>query len=185
MNIFLVRHGECSTYKRYTGSGSNVPLNSEGLKQIKDLSEQFTNIIKCNNTVLYCSNLVRGIESAKIFSEQHNIPLEKDIRLNEINFGDWEGLTYNEIMLTNSELATKWYNNPESVTPPNAEPYCLFKNRVKSFYNYLLQQKNDSIIVVTHGGVIQLLSTLILKTPEENRWDYNIPRGGYVVHKLK
>lgn len=186
MKLVLVRHGECSTGKRYTGSGSDVPLNSEGIAQIKDIAKSLREIIDKDFIEMYSSSLLRARESCEFLSFELGIDnFIIDNRLNEIHFGHWEGLTYNEIMDSWDELARKWYDDPTSVTPPDGESFDSFNKRIKQFWDDLMiNDKQDTIILVTHGGVIQILSSFIFNDSIDNRWNYNIPRGSYRVFNL-
>lgn len=186
MKLILVRHGDCSTGKRYTGSGSDVPLNSEGINQIKNVANSLKKIIDSNKTKLYSSSLLRAKESSDILT--HDLGINNytvDERLNEIDFGKWEGLTYDEIMDSWGDIAENWYNDPFSATPPDGEEFAVFIKRIKNFFNNIQNNnETDSVILVTHGGVLQILSTLINDDSLNNRWDYNISRGNYTTFKL-
>ena len=186
MNLYLIRHGECSGNKgSYIGSGSDISINSLGIDQLRKLSSDLKNIIESESTIIYSSSLKRSVESSSILSRELGISLNIDSRLNEINFGIWEGLTYNQIMEGWSDIATIWYNNPFDITPPNGEPFRDFFNRVDSFFKELKELKTyKNIVLVTHGGVIQILSTIINNDSINNRWKYNIKRGEFTSFQI-
>jgi len=186
MNLFLVRHGECKCKKGvYIGSGSDISINSLGINQIDKVAFSLKNQIGLESKIIYSSALKRGIESSKIISKKLNTNTLVDPRLNEINFGVWEGLNYNQIMERWDKIATIWYNNPFDITPPNGEPFENFYNRVGDFLDELKELKTyKNIIVVTHGGVIQILLTILNNDTIDNRWKYNLKRGEYFLKSL-
>lgn len=183
MKLILLRHGECSTGRCYTGKGSDVPLNEMGIKQISGLN-LFPERSDNKKVIIFSSSLIRAKESANIISKKYSISkIITDNRLDEIHFGDWEGLTYQNIMDKWPIIATKWYDNPINITPPGGENYSNFINRITDFWVELNHRYFDrEIIIVSHGGVIQVLSTLINNVGIDKRWDYNIKRGEFKVY---
>lgn len=181
MRIYIVRHGECTDRDGvYIGSGTDLGLNSLGRTQIKEISLALKKKI-LGPVSLYTSSLKRARESAEIIKDTLDLKkCLKDSALNEIDFGLWEGLTYNEIMKKWKDIATIWYNNPFDITPPGAESFRSFYIRVEDFYNRLLESGDKNAVIVAHGGVIQLLLTLLNGDKIENRWNYNLERGSYI-----
>lgn len=187
MKIILLRHGECSSNGRYTGRGSDIPLNLEGQNQISR-SDLIKTDLSQSTTDLYSSSLRRARESAGIISQKTGLNIIVDNRIDEIDFGKWEGLNYREIMGRWPDIATAWYDNPLQVTPPGAENYSDFIKRVSGFWNDIKKNmKTDSknIIIVSHGGVIQILSTLITGDSINNRWNYDLARGHYRIYNIR
>jgi len=187
MKIILIRHGECDSNGCYTGSGTDIPLNQLGIEQISNLKKKLSKL-EGASTKLYSSSLLRAIQSAKIISNSLDINnVIFDNRLNEINFGAWEGLSYKQIMDKWPRLATAWYNNPLMATPPKGETFNIFIKRIKGFYIDLTKDfggETDYVIIVSHGGVIQILATLLANETIDSRWDYNIPRGDFLEWDL-
>lgn len=183
MDIYLIRHGECDLNRRYIGSGTDIPLLEQGKREIKTLTQNLMEEGIPQNVTIYTSTLLRSVESCNIFCEiTGNTNIIKDERLNEIGFGIFENLTYDEIMLSHKEVATKWYDDVYSNTPDGGEPFQDFVTRVKSFWNKIIEKSSNesTTIIFTHGGVIQLLRCLYHNDTIENRWNYSIKRGEYI-----
>ncbi len=180
MKVILIRHGECSTGGCYTGRKSTVSLNRLGEKQITEIDINISSEAK-----LYCSALTRAKESAEIICSRFNLnnPII-DNRIDELDFGVWEGLNYTQIMEKYSEIANVWYQNPFDVTPPNGEHYRDFIDRIREFWNTICKTDIQEVVIVTHGGVIQVLSTIINRDRLENRWEYNLDRGSYRFYQV-
>lgn len=152
--LLLVRHGETvwNYISRYQGH-SDIELSAKGREQARLLANRLqTEKIKA----VYSSDLKRAFETASILALPHNLPVKATKELREINFGAWEGLTYQEIMEQYSDLATKWYQYPGQVRIPGGESFTDVKERA---FNTILEltRQNDpgTIIVVAHGGTIR------------------------------
>lgn len=183
MKIILIRHGQCDSGRKYIGSGTDISINSEGERTIREIANEISQLSNINPEYIISSSLRRSIETSEIISKKLRINIIVDKKINEIDFGIWDGLTYTEIMSKYREIAIKWFNDPFSVTPPNGEEFIQFVNRIELFKQKMKKIKN-SIIVVTHGGVIQVLRTLIESDSLDNRWNYNIKRGEYLILEL-
>ena len=185
MNLYLVRHGECTDTKGiYIGSGSDISINSIGVKQIDGVALELQKILGSNAVTIISSSLKRAVESSNIITKKLGVEFSVDSRLNEIDFGLWEGLNYNQIMEGWRDIATKWYNNPFDISPPNGEDFSSFYNRINNILNDLKESYSGNIILVTHGGVIQTLLTILNSDSIDNRWNYNIERGTFRHFKL-
>ena len=97
--LILIRHGETDgTYqKRYCGV-TDLPLNKMGIEQVENASR---NLKKEKIDKVYSSDMKRTIQSANIVFKDKDI--EKLSSLREMNFGIFEGLTYEEIMKKHSD----------------------------------------------------------------------------------
>ncbi|MNP25229.1 putative phosphoserine phosphatase 2 [compost metagenome] len=106
-------------------------------------------------------------------------PVVFDKRLREMNFGDWEGQTYER--LKHLHAYREWLDHPQDVTPPSGESWEQFQGRLTDFMDslaYRMQEENDdtisasSALIVTHGGVIRQMSSMLI--PGVNFWDVTI-----------
>ncbi|HEY9123178.1 MAG TPA: alpha-ribazole phosphatase, partial [Bacteroidales bacterium] len=87
-------------------------------------------------------------------------PVTYDSRLLELNFGSWEGKTWDEITPTTE--ANNWFKDWINQPCPNGESYRQLLQRVKEFTTFLKQaHTNETLLVVTHSGVIRALSCLL------------------------
>lgn len=95
LKIILIRHGitDWNLVRRYQGH-TDVPLNEQGREQARELAMMLE---KMPIAAIYSSDLVRAYETAKIIAEGRSIPIYKLRELRETHFGNWEGLTIEEI----------------------------------------------------------------------------------------
>ncbi|GGH13431.1 histidine phosphatase family protein [Paenibacillus segetis] len=185
---WLVRHGLTSwnAERRYQGHSdqhllSGVAAGLESLRQeIRGVSFSTT----------YCSDLIRCQETLAYVRPDLSPTAILDDRLREMNFGQWEGQTYD--MLKEDHLYRSWIDNPYKVTPPGGESWSRFHERVMSVHSELMllsrklveeQQQNPVILVVTHGGVISMLSSIL--QPGTGFWDTKAPLGGIIRHQIR
>nr|WP_263327527.1 histidine phosphatase family protein [Neobacillus sp. Marseille-Q6967] len=165
MVIALFRHGITEENKRKAYLGwTDSPLSCESMK-IKT---------KKRYDIYFSSDLNRCVTTANIlFPKEEIIPLEN---LREMNFGLWEGKTYEE--LKSVQLYRDWLTDPLKTAPPEGESFTRFSNRIdvewKRITEHLLSNHYKNCGIVTHGGVIRyLLSKLAPKHKEF--WDWPTP----------
>ena len=81
-----------------------------------------------------------------------------------MHFGDWEGISTQILYKTSSELLVNFWQFPSKYHAPNGESLAEFHQRVfngfQQIARYMQQHQYQSALVVTHGGVIKLLSCL-------------------------
>lgn len=102
--------------------------------------------------IVYGSDLKRCEETAKLYFP--NAAYKSVQSLREINFGDFEMKTYEQ--LKTNEIYRNWIESPEKITPPNGESFHDFAKRVVSGFEQIIQETNEYVFVV-HGGVIRIL----------------------------
>ena len=172
MKIYLIRHGETEYNRKKLFYGSkDVSINATGIIQSEQLNK------KINLPLTYpiiISGLKRTHETAQlIFPNHHYIEVSG---LNEKSFGKWEGLNANQIQAKYPEAWASWLKAPFAYTPPLAENFTDFENRVLKAMEKLVSQ-NHSCVVITHIGVIRVwLHSLF---PEKNFWDIELTQGNY------
>ena len=69
----------------------DVPLNSTGEKQAKDLAHSLK---EENISAIYSSDLQRAVHTARSISEYHSLEIQIDKRFREMDQGDFEGLDF-------------------------------------------------------------------------------------------
>src|SRR6185369_7089516 len=96
-HITLIRHGQTpwNATGRWQGHAF-VPLNDEGRRQATRLAKHLLPIAD-EITAIYSSDLVRASETAEIIAARLEKTVRVDVRLREIDMGEWQGLTGDEI----------------------------------------------------------------------------------------
>ncbi|KZN48330.1 histidine phosphatase family protein [Pseudoalteromonas luteoviolacea] len=136
----------------------------------------------CTNVQrIFSSPKLRCYEAAKAFSCANQLPLTIEPRIQEIDFKDWDGLSYEWLWQnTNNPSIGDFWQDPWAYTPPNGESMTTFEKRVESWWNKIVSSpKDDTILVVTHGGVIRKLLGLALSLPYKSTTHLNCFEVGY------
>jgi alpha-ribazole phosphatase len=181
VELYLVRHGLTlwNVQKKYLGH------TDLGLLEYKkwQLDELRTELKQMPFDQVFSSDLRRCQETTTYIYPDSSFDLEP--RLREINFGEWEGKTYDELKY--ERRYSEWLNNWEEAAPPNGETGIVFKARIDSFLEDVLQkqgkqftssenQKNlQKLLIVTHGGVIRHILSRF--NPKHAFWQWKITHG--------
>lgn len=155
MELYLIRHGKTVWNKDNRLQGSrNIELASEGIEAATQLGEQLSHT---SFDYVYSSPLDRAYNTA-ILATQNRYPVIKDRRLQEIDFGDLEGHTYEE--LEKADHPSKYFfTEPEKFQPaPHGESLESVCARTKDFICSVVEpiyKENPSarIMIVAHGGL--------------------------------
>ncbi len=125
---------------------TDIPLNSEGVKQARLLAERLARDMETWNGIV-CSDLRRAVQTGEILAERLGIPLLKDSRLRERSFGEAEGTT-------EAERLSRWGNNWRQLVP-DQESDELIRARGHEFVNDLSEKHpGEAWLVVTHGSFL-------------------------------
>ncbi|OED33301.1 histidine phosphatase family protein [Planococcus maritimus] len=101
--------------------------------------------------LVFGSDLLRCRQTAQ--SLFPNARYEADANLRELNFGDWEGKTYDD--LQSIKRYREWIDDPLAVQPPNGESFQQLAERIDRAIGAFPEKGN--FILVTHGGPIRYL----------------------------
>ena len=169
--LFLIRHAqtEHNIQKRYCGF-SDVSLNITGMKHARSLKNR---ISKLKIEVLFSSPLKRARQTAEILFPERKIIFEP--RLRELNFGQWEGLQYNEIIEKYGSFYNKWVNDPFNSRPPQGESLLDLQKRCMEFLEFALKNfKHKKIGIVSHSGPIRSMLISLNKLKKKDFWNIRV-----------
>lgn len=171
--IYLIRHGEVedSNPRRYNGH-IDVPLSANGVEQLRKLSSFLsTEVQKCNSAIgaVYCSSLERARKSAEIIAGPFGLkPVIVD-ELKERSFGQWEGMSFDEISMEWPDAFNAWADDPLRFSPMGGESTLGLRDRVMPAFNRIVKEhEGEDVAVVTHGGVTRVILCEMLGMPLEN-----------------
>lgn len=174
--IALVRHGETAGQSsiRYYGA-TDVPLSAEGCAQLRAARGR----IRGPYDLVAASSLTRAWVGARIVAPGRPIRLMHELR--EIDFGNWEGWTAEEIAERDPRGYAAWQREGASFDFPGGEAREAFRARVLRGLDVLMASEVPSILVVAHKGVVrtitEALSGVVLPAEE--------PRLADVVHLFR
>ena len=174
--LFIVRHGETEWNKnrKYQGQ-KDVKLNETGKKQVRLSAEE---LAEFDLEAVCSSNLSRARDTAEEIAASHQLQVRQFAGLREIDFGDWEGKSYEEIIEQQKERFHDWLQNPGRTSPPGGEDMQEFQQRVCRAFEQILEFSADKIAVAAHGGSIRVYMLKVLGMPLENYTRLHFDNGG-------
>ncbi len=177
--VYLVRHGETIANVEEIFSGvTNVELTEKGVFQAQKVVEFLYNE---HIERIYTSQLKRALDFARIIQEKTETKIIIDQRLSELDYGDWEGLSKNEIKEKYGLLYQQYEENPISYRPKNSEGINNGLNRILEFWSdlkYLMAEENiKRVIVIIHNDIGRLLLCKIKDIPINRYRDLNLDNG--------
>jgi alpha-ribazole phosphatase len=182
MHLFLIRHAQTkhSDDHRYQGT-TDAPLNETGKLQAEEIAKRLNDK---KIEAIYSSDLQRSVQTADFIAKEHKLPINQDERLREISFGDWEGMSYNEIQAQFPDLLEQWINDPAHHSPPNGETLTQLASRVKSAIDEIKSKhtkENQTVLLVTHGGVIRTLLCMVLGVELNSHLQFDCATGSLSI----
>ncbi|MDN3701588.1 histidine phosphatase family protein [Vibrio artabrorum] len=150
-NIYLLRHGKVEGQPALNGS-SDVLVHPDMQQRIgESLVEQNLSL----NRVI-TSPLRRCSDLADLCAKRLSLPLWVEPEFQEMNFGDVDGVAFDELKDNWSMLETFW-QDPANHQLTGAESLQSFHDRVTQAWSQLLTSEGDNLLLVTHGGVIRMI----------------------------
>lgn len=152
--VFLVRHGatDWNIEKRAQGH-ADIDLNEEGHKQAAAAA---TELAHQKVSAVFSSDLKRAYDTARAIADAHGLEVNVDPDLREIDQGEWEGLTTDEIRARWPDL---WGPNRHYNARPGGEsPQQVKQRALRALTKAVGQHPDGVIVVVSHGGTIRWIS---------------------------
>jgi alpha-ribazole phosphatase/probable phosphoglycerate mutase len=171
-DLIFIRHAETDMAGRFCGR-SDPPVNASGRLQIEDV------IAKLRSepiSIVFTSDLQRSVTTGRKLAQAHGVPCISRTALREIDFGEWEGLTWQEIEKRDPDFAVRWAAEFPRLNVPRGESFENFEARVLQELTCLgTQATHGSIAVVTHAGVIRVALRKLCGMDEQTAWRVTKP----------
>jgi len=157
MNTFyIVRHGEThwNILGKTQGHGDSN-LTEKGIIQAEKLADYMS---KYPINYIYSSDLGRAKQTAELIGKKINKDVLYTEGLREMSFGNWEGLTIEEIQEGYMEIYKMWRNEPHKAEIPNGEKLELLKERLLGCIKSINEKhKNSHIVLVSHSMSVRII----------------------------
>ncbi len=178
--IYLFRHGMTECNKRYAYCGiTDVPVCSEGKEQLMEMKKQFAypDISRCT---VVTSGMKRTIQTLKILYPDYCTRAEKMPALQEMNFGVFEGKSYEELK-SDSDYQSWITGDNEKNVCPGGESGLDMKRRVLDAFRSIAEDAN-SYALFMHGGPMACIMESLFPNEHKNRWQWQRDFGmGYAL----
>lgn len=154
--FILVRHAETEQSARGRCYGRlDVRLSPRGLRQAQALADALAGLPLA---AVYSSPLIRALDTARPLAAARGVDVSLLEVLAELDFGEVEGLTYDEIEAERPELFRAWMDDPARVRFPGGESLADLRARVLPALEQIrARHAGEAVAVVAHGGVIRLV----------------------------
>jgi len=161
--IYLLRHGEIEEQanRRYIGQ-INCALSKKGRAQANFWKKR---LMEEGIASIFCSDLIRSSETAEIIASGRQVEIQIDPDLREINLGDWDGQSMQEIR---TEYPAEWAERGEHIDtfrPPKGESFSDLYQRVVPVFEHIAENASGSVVIVGHAGVNRMVLCRVLGIP--------------------
>jgi alpha-ribazole phosphatase len=152
--VLLVRHGATDWNDTKLAQGhADIELNDEGRAQAHRAARELAG---ASVDAVYSSDLKRAVDTAKLIADVHGLDVKEDPAFREIDQGEWEGLSVDEIARRWPDL---WGPARHYQQRPGGESPRQVRERALSGVKRVVQAHPDgTVVVVSHGGTIRWLS---------------------------
>ena len=176
--IIFIRHGETDFNRARLYFGHlDTDLNKTGVEQLRKTKILFEKREKMPD-IVFSSDLKRCSQSMEILEIDGEIEKNLTEDLREINFGIFEGKTYEEIKSEYPEKVEKMINDWRNFKADKGESINEMMLRVAEKMDKIINQhRNKKILVVAHAGVIQALTSYYLFGNLDGYWKFKINNG--------
>ena len=190
LTLILVRHGETDwrKSKKHTFRGQlDIPLNPTGITQAQSVGE----ILKKEKIdLVFSSPLIRAHDTAVEIAKLQNLDVIDHLGFTDLDFGDWQGINYQEISASFPKLYQKWRTVPHTIEFPNGESLKVVRTRIENALTELAtkydnENSNKSMVIVSHGAVLRVMMCYINNVGLANTWRYSIANCAYTKVELR
>lgn len=171
--LLLVRHGETklNSSQRYWGR-TDVALSTVGLGQAERLRDRLATE---KIDITYSSDLKRAWLTAETIVSRHKMKIITCPELREIDFGQLEGLTFDQVSQLYPEVSRLWLERSPKLKYPGGESLRQLNDRVNNFMHRLEKHgEEETILIVAHSGVLRTLACQLLGAAARHRWQIRL-----------
>lgn len=181
-DLIFIRHGETDWNRQQRFQGQiDVPLNPTGHEQARRLAQALAGE---RFDLLISSDLQRARETAMPLERVHAKPVLAQAGLREQSFGVLEGMDVAGIKSRHPQLWAQWLRHDAHYALPDGESTRQFHARVVSAVRELATAHGDkTLVLVTHGGVLDMLWRTVHGLPLHGARECAIPNTG--INRLR
>lgn len=155
--IYLIRHGQVEGYENFPVYGQNdLDLTETGILQMEQMAERLS---LTEPKAIYSSDLKRSAIGARLIARHHDVPLYFLPELREMYLGDWEGLTFSEILRDfPEELERRQKDLINYKAPGKGESVAALSERIEAVFERIrAEQQGNDVIITAHAAVNRVI----------------------------
>ena len=172
--IILIRHGNTALNEKKTFRGHiDIPLDDTGIEQAEKTGKFLKDI---GIEVIYSSPLSRAFTTAEIIQKHQDNKVEiiKETGFMDLDFGEWEGKTYEEVSINYEEIYQKWIRSPFEVKIPGGGTLYEVQDKSWGALNEIIKKNTSRIIcIISHRIINKVLILKMLDIGANGIWKIN------------
>ncbi len=173
--VDLLRHGEVAAEGWAFRGRTDVALSEQGWQQMQSISQALQ-----QEEIAMAQVASSPLQRCRLFARQtadaFACPLQVLTDMREMDFGHWEGQSFERIQQQDSALLQRFWHNPVGVQPPAGECFDDFARRVIAcWHEWLCDDSGEHRLLVAHGGVLRVLLAHLLRMPMDALWRFHLP----------
>lgn len=173
--LCLVRHGETAwNAERRLQGHTDIPLNDTGLAQARATA---ASLATEGFEAAYSSDLLRARQTADAIARRCALAITQDAALRERHYGHFQALTYDEARARFPDDYQRFEGrHPDFVFPGGGESLNGFAGRIRATLERIAAaHPGGTVLIVTHGGVLDVAHRLATGKPLHTPRDFTIP----------
>ena len=159
----------------------DIELDETGLKQAELLAEYLSHR---KLEAVYSSPLKRAVQTAEAIASHHGLDVEIAPSLNDMDFGEWQGLSVQEVEGRFNELFAAWVSDPHRVRMPSGENLDDVCQRALAVVNQLVDKHEGTVVLVSHRVVNKVLICALLGLDNSHFWDVRLDTCGITTFEF-
>jgi len=177
LEVILARHGETDWNVTEVFRGrADISLNEIGLRQAELLGEYLR---QTRVSAVYSSPLKRAIRTAEAIADYHTLKVNVVQGLIDFDYGEWQGLSHQEVKDRYAELYAMWLSHPERVKMPAGESLADVRERATAVVaNVVEKYKDGAVVLVSHRVVFKVLICTLLGLDNSHFWNIRLDTCG-------
>jgi broad specificity phosphatase PhoE len=181
-SIILVRHGQTAWNATEVFRGRiDIELDETGLKQAELLGEYLS---WHELEAIYSSPLKRAVQTAEAIARHHGPAVEIAPDLNDMDFGEWQGLSIQEVRSLFREVLEMWTSEPHRVRMPFGESLDDVRQRVLALVSQIVDKHEGTVVLVSHRVVNKVLICALLGLDNSHFWDIRLDTCGMTTFEF-
>ena len=164
--LLLVRHAQAAPPGDHRLPGPDLPLTPRGEEAARLLAHR---LLDFDPALIVSSDARRAVQTAEVVSQENDVPIRATPALRELDFGDWAGQTYAEVVLADP-AAADWFTRPDDAAPPHGEPVAGAARRVLATLREMAERRTGAVVVIGHSGSLRLAVAAALGMPYGSWW---------------
>ena len=160
LSLYLLRHGQTafSHHDRFCGR-IDAPLTVEGRMMAAAFADAYAHLPWAG---IVTSSRTRTIDTAMPMAARIGLPVRRETRLDEISYGDWQGLSKTEVASRDPGYFARWLADPSIGAPGGELPNDVAERALSAIADVRARHARGNVLIVAHKAVLRILFCRLL-----------------------